>query len=174
LAGAEVFATDEYSFQSTHFGSTKTDSLGYFSLSGIPEGEQYLYVFGPTSEYWVSGVTPFTMNYGKGTGAADTFLCKGFNSILPSNSEVIHDNYPTLMWNTFPGAVDYSVYVMRSDNKGGYLFTLGIYDDVRTPYTSIKVDVYLNPGEYKWGAGAFNEEGLNIDAVIPAYLLFNN
>ena len=157
VKGATVYVTDLYSFDSTQYGSATTDANGHFSISDIPEGEQYLYVFGNQPEFWVAAVTPFQMVAVTGTLAKDTYLCKGFNPISPQDGQVINTSRPILQWGAFPGAVDYAVRVIRV-GESNFVFQRGD-DDARIKETSVKVDVDLSRGEYGWRVDGFNVEG---------------
>ena len=157
VKGATVYVTDLYSFDSTRYGSATTDANGHFSISDIPEGEQYLYVFGNQPEFWVTAVTPFQMVAGTGTLAKDTYLCKGFNPISPKDGQVISTSRPILQWGAFPDAVDYAVRVIRV-GESNFVFHRGD-DDARIKGTSVQVDLDLSPGEYRWRVDGFNVEG---------------
>lgn len=157
IEGATVYVTELYDFDSTHFGQADTDADGFFSISGVPEGEKYLYVFGNQTAYWVSAVTPFEMPAGKGTQVDDTYLCKGFTPISPENGETISSNQPLLVWDPFPNAVDYAVRLIPV-GEDRYIFSKGDSSD-RFPQTHAQVDVVLEPGEYSWRVDAFNDKG---------------
>lgn len=162
VQGATVYVTDLYSFNSTHYGSATTDANGHFWISGIPEGQYYLYVFGNQPEYWVSGVTPFRIEAGKGTVVPDTYLPKGFYPTSPKDGEIISNSHPTLKWEAYPNAVDYAVRVIP---KGSDRFVFQRGDsDARITFTSVTVDVALSPGTYNWRVDAFNAQGHIIGA----------
>jgi hypothetical protein len=156
VMAATVYVTDLYSFDSTRYGSAMTDANGHFSISDIPEGEQYLYVLGNQSGFWVTAVTPFQMVAGTLT-LANTYLCKGFNPISPKDGQVISTSRPILQWDAFPDAVDYAVRVIRV-GESNFVFHRGD-DDARIKGTSVQVDVDLSPGEYRWRVDGFNVEG---------------
>lgn len=167
VSGAEVVVTDEYYYGSTHFGSTKTDFGGFYSISGIPEGRQVINVFGPNlEEYPVSEQTPFTLYAGIGTRAEDTYLRKGFNPIFPSNYEIIHTECPVLEWD-YPGAFNYEVRVhnQTSDSMELHLGSEAgerIPDYTRTPNSlrqSNTIGLCLGPGEFTWEIIAYNSAG---------------
>ena len=157
VEGASVDVYDQYSANSTHYGSATTDASGHFSISGIPEGEQYLYVHGDQPEFWVAAVTPFEMASGTGTLAEDTYLCKGFNPDSPEDGAVIDTSRPTLRWSRYDDAVDYAVRVIRV-GESNFVFQRGDRD-ARIPDTSVQLDVDLSPGEYRWRVDAFNAAG---------------
>jgi hypothetical protein len=170
VSGATVHVTEEYSFNSTRYGSSVTDAKGYFSISGIPEGKKYLYVFGNQPEYWVSAVTPFEMVSGKGAQAEDTYLCKGFALASPKDGQTVIDRQPILEWNAFPNAVNYAVRILSEDSKR-FVFSRGDRD-ARITQTNIKVDKILEPGRYSWRVDAFNKQGHIIGcSFYPQYFL---
>jgi hypothetical protein len=157
VEGATVNVYDEYSASSTHYGSAMTDASGSFSISGIPEGKQYLYVSGNQPEFWVTAVTPFQMPAETGMLADDTYLCKGFNPDSPGNGTVIGTSRPILRWPRYDNAVDYAVRVIRV-GESNFVFQRGDRD-ARITDTSVQVDVDLSPGEYRWRVDAFNSAG---------------
>jgi serine/threonine protein kinase len=157
VEGATVYVLDLYSFDSTQYGSSTTDASGLFSISGIPEGEQYLYVFGNQPEFWVTAVTPVQMMAEAGTLSEDTYLCKGFDPISPQDGQAISTSRPILQWGAYPDAVDYAVRVIRV-GESNFVFQRGDYD-ARIKGTSVQVDIDLSPGEYNWRVDAFNAAG---------------
>lgn len=157
VEGAKVYVVDLYSFDSTHYGSSTTDASGIFSISGIPNGEQYIYVHGNQPEFWVSAVTQIQMVAGTGTSSEDTYLCKGFDPISPKDGEEIYTSQPILQWSAYPDAVDYAVRVVPVD-ENEFVFQRGDYD-ARITSTSVQVDIDLKPGEYNWRVDAFNAAG---------------
>jgi beta-lactam-binding protein with PASTA domain len=169
VPGATVHVTEEYSFNSTRYGSAITDAKGYFSISGIPDGKKYLYVFGNQPEYWVSAVTPFEMVSGKGTQAENTYLCKGFTPASPKDGQTVIDRQPILAWDAFPNAVNYAVRIFSEDSKR-FIFSRGDRD-ARITQTNIKVDKILEPGRYSWRVDAFNKQGHIIGCSHPQYFL---
>jgi len=157
LAGARITVTSEYNFSSTQYGRAETDSLGRFSISGVPEGKKYLYVFGNQPAFWVSAVTPFEMKSGLDVTAPDTYVCKGFDPVSPAKDESLKTNRPLLSWNPYPNAVDYAVRVIR---KGAGTFDFSRGDrDPRIRGMNVAVDRDLPPGEYDWRVDAFNAAG---------------
>ena len=155
--GATVSVYDKYTVKSAKYGEAKTDNHGNFLISGIPEGKQYLYVFGNKNEFWVSGVTPFQMEKGKGTEAKDTYLCKGFYPISPIKDAIIHTKRPILKWKPYPDAVDYAVRLIRVGDSR-FIFSRGD-NDSRITKTQVQLDIDLTPGKYRWRVDAFNVEG---------------
>jgi hypothetical protein len=162
IAGATVYVTELYDFNSTRYGSATTDASGWFVISGIPEGQKYLYVFGNRPEYWVSGVTPFRLEVGKGTVAPDTYLPKGFYPTSPNDGETATDSHPTLRWDSFPDAVGYAVRVIPKGSNS-FIFQRGD-SGAHITATSVTVDVTLTPGTYYWRVDAFNAQGHIIGA----------
>jgi TonB family protein len=154
--GARVHVTSEYDFRSTQYGSVTTDARGRFSISGVPDGKKYLYVFGNQPAFWVAGVTPFEM-VGAGTTAPDTYLCKSFDLVSPKKDESVSSSRPALRWESYPDAIDYSVRVIRV-GQPNYTFSRGD-SDPHTRATDVQVDVDLPPGEYRWRVDAFNTAG---------------
>lgn len=155
VAGASVYVTSEYSFNSTRYGKAKTDRDGHFTISGIPEGDKYLYVFGPGRQYWVSTVTPFAMN-GPQAVAPDSYLCRGFDPLSPKNDERVVSR-PVLRWNAYPDATSYAV---RIEPETGTRFIFSRGDDgPRLLTTSVQVDTELESGAYSWRVDAFNAAG---------------
>jgi len=157
VAGARVFATDQYDFSSTHYGEATTDANGHFSIPRVPAGQRYLYTFGNGPEYWVAAVTPFLMPAGTGTAAADTYLCRGFDPTAPEKDETLVVSRPVLRWNPYPGASDYAVRVLRT-GQNTFAFSRGD-QDARLTTTTAQVDVDLAPGQYTWRVDAFNQQG---------------
>lgn len=157
VAGASVYATDEYDFNSVHFGSSTTDVGGFFIIAGVPAGKQYLYTFGNQPGFWVSEVTPFQMSTTAGTWAQNAYLCKGFEPLSPTNGQIVATAHPILFWPSYPHAVDYAVRVIRKGDSG-FIFQRGD-NDPRLTTTSVQVDVYLAPGVYNWRVDAFNNRG---------------
>ena len=157
VSGATVYATSEYNFNSTRYGSARTDAQGRFSISGVPDGQKFLYVFGNRPEFWTTAVTPFTMVAGTGTVAKDSYLCKFFDLVSPRNDESVRSSRPILRWNPYTDAVDYAVRVLpRGQNV--FRFSRGDRDPHPT-VTSVQVDVDLGSGEYTWRVDAFNAAG---------------
>jgi hypothetical protein len=157
VVGAYVYATSEYNFSSTHYGDATTDAQGRFSISAVPAGRKYLYVFGTGRPFWVTAVTPFVMSAGQGTVAPDTYLCKGFDPISPQQGESLSTNRPELKWDPYPEAVDYAVRVLRT-GQSTFVFRRGD-DDPHVTDTSIHVAPELGAGEYTWRVDAFNRLG---------------
>jgi len=157
VKGATVSVYDKYTVKSAKYGEAKTDNHGNFLISGIPEGKQYLYVFGNKNEFWVSSVTPFQMEKGKGTEAKDTYLCKGFYPISPIKDAIIHTKRPILKWKPYPDAVDYAVRLIRVGDSR-FIFSRGD-NDSRITKTQVQLDIDLTPGKYRWRVDAFNVEG---------------
>lgn len=170
VIGATVYATELYDFSSTRYGSATTDENGHFSISGIPEGGKYLYVFGNQPEFWAAEVTPFQMVAGTGTLAKDTYLCKGFYPISPKEGEAISTGRPILQWGTYPDAVGYAVRVIRV-GESRFLFSGGESPDNRILGNSVQVDVDMSPGEYRWRVDAFNAAG---HIIACSYYLSSN
>ncbi len=157
VAGATVYATDLYGFNSTRYGSAVTGQDGLFSIPRVPEGTGYLYVFGSQPEFWVAAVTPFQIISGDVTDAQDTYLCKGFDPISPKDNETIYTSRPILQWPIYPYAVDYAVRVLP---EGGSVFVWSRGDsDARIKETQVQVDVNLSLGRYTWRVDAFNAAG---------------
>ncbi|HKZ82548.1 MAG TPA: LysM peptidoglycan-binding domain-containing protein [Anaerolineae bacterium] len=157
VAGATVYATDLYGFNSTRYGSAVTGQDGLFSIPRIPEGTGYLYVFGSQPEFWVAAVTPFQIISGDVTDSQDTYLCKGFDPISPKDNETIYTSRPILQWPVYPYAVDYAVRVLP---EGGSVFVWSRGDsDARIKETEVQVDVSLSLGRYTWRVDAFNAAG---------------
>ena len=157
VQGATVYATDLQDFNSTQYGSDATDANGQFSISGIPEGSQYLYVFGNQPEFWVAAVTPFEMVAGSGALARDTYLCKVFEPISPEFGETIRIGRPLFQWPPYPDAADYAMRV-SGEGPGNFFFQRGDTGS-RMTETSLQVDADLSPGEYRWRVDAFNADG---------------
>jgi hypothetical protein len=157
VAGAHLYATSEYNFSSTHYGDATTDGQGRFSLSGVPAGQKYLYVFGTGRPFWVAAVTPFVMVAGQGTVAPDTYLCKGFDPLSPQPGESLSTSRPELKWDPYPEAVSYAVRVLRTGQNTA-AFSRGDSDPHLTE-TSIRVGPELGAGEYTWRVDAFNRLG---------------
>jgi hypothetical protein len=157
VAGAQVYATSEYTFSSIHFGEAATDAAGHFSIRGVPPGQKYLYAFGNGAAYWVSAVTPFVMPAVAGTVASDTYLCRGFDPISPARGESLRTSRPVLSWTPYPDAVDYAVRVIRT-GQSTFVFSRGD-QEARLKTTTAQVDVDLLPGEYTWRVDAFNQQG---------------
>ena len=162
VAGATVYVTELYDFNSTRYGSATTDANGQFTISGVPDGNKYLYIFGNKPEFWISGVTPFKMQAGSGTLADDTYLPKGFEPTAPTNGATVFSSHPTLQWDPYPGAIDYSVRVLPQ-GANQYIFRRGDFDP-RITDTKVIVDVSLSPGIYTWRVDAFNAQGHIIGA----------
>jgi TonB family protein len=156
VAGAQVYATSEYSFSSTQYGSATTDAQGQFLISGIPDGKKYLYVFGGQQPFWVAAVTPFEMVARTERLAADTYLCEGFDPVSPQKGESV-GNRPVLEWVPYPDAADYAVRVLRA-GQTYFIFSRGDHDP-HIKDTRVQVDLDLVPGEYTWRVDAFNAAG---------------
>ena len=157
VEGATVYVTDEFSFYSIRYGSATTGWGGYFSIARIPEGDQYLYVFGNDLAFRIAVVTPVQMVEGIGTMAEDIYLCKGFDLISPRPGEDVHTSQPVLKWNAYPAAVDYAVRVDR-EGESGFVFQRGDFDE-RIVEPSVKVTKNLSPGKYRWRVDGFNAAG---------------
>jgi hypothetical protein len=156
VAGAHVYATAQYNFQSIHYGDATTDASGQFSIRRVPPGQKYLYAFGSGREYWVAAVTPFVM-MATGVVAPDTYVCRGFDPISPARGDSLNTRRPLLRWSPYPDAVDYAVRVIRT-GQTAFAFSRGDRDAHITT-TSTQVDVDLMPGEYTWRVDAFNRQG---------------
>jgi hypothetical protein len=157
IAGARVVATSEYNMSSTHYGETRTDRDGRFSLSGVPAGRKYLYVFGTGASFWVAAVTPFDMAADRGTVATDTYLCKGFDPVSPGRGESLATNHAELRWDPYPDATEYAVRVLRT-GQNSFAFSRGD-NDPHVKDTSVRVEPALSAGEYTWRVDAFNRAG---------------
>ena len=157
VAGATVYATSEYNFNSTRYGSSETDTQGLFAVTGVPEGQKYLYVFGNRPEYWVTAVTLFKMA-GSETVAPDTYLCKGFDPVSPKENETVTSGRPVLQWKPYPNAASYATRVLLN-GQNRFIFSRGDTSAPRLSETSVQVDVDLSAGAYTWRVDAFNAAG---------------
>jgi hypothetical protein len=157
IAGARVVATSEYTMSSTHYGEARTDGDGRFSISGVPAGRKYLYVFGTGAPFWVTAVTPFDMAADRRTVARDSYLCKGFDPLSPGPGESLATNRPELRWDPYPESTEYAVRVLRT---GQHRFAFSRGDsDPHIKDTSVHVEPGLSAGEYSWRVDAFNRAG---------------
>jgi hypothetical protein len=160
VQGARVYATSEYNFKSTRYGEALTDADGRFSISGVPPGRRYLYVFGPDRVFWNAAVTQFEMAAGGGAVAPDTYLCKGFEPVSPRPGESLADDRPELTWEPYPDATSYAVRVIRQRDTGGFsVFSRGDDRDAHITETRIRVEPTLAAAEYTWRVDAFNDLG---------------
>lgn len=156
VSGAIVYATSEYNFDSIRYGSATTGVDGAYSISGVPAGSKYLYVFGNRDEYWVSAVTPFQMPAETGIIADDSHLCKGFTPISPKTNEQVGSR-PLLKWAPYPDAFGYALRILPK-GQDKYIYSCGDRDAHITT-TEIYVDMDLPAGEYLWRVDAFNANG---------------
>ena len=168
VSGVSVAVMDLHDFTSERFGSATTDPAGWFSVAGVPPGEQY--IFAPAGfvavavedpegpAFWLSTVTPFVMAEDAGTMAPDTYICRDFDgSLLPAAGSEVQTPHPMLSWDPFLGAVDYAVRVIRS-GASEFIFQRGDHD-AKVTVLSVQVSVALPPGGYSWRVDAFNSAG---------------
>jgi len=89
--------------------------------------------------------------------AAGQFLVKGQIEVVgPGNFEIVPAT-PTLVWKTYPGAVEYQVVLLDDD-----AFPPVVVSDTNTKETTFQVASPLEPGSYSWTIWAKDADGVTI------------
>ena len=150
VAGVTAFVADN-PLGSVRYGTATTDEQGRFSISGVPEGNRSVLVYGDPRVFG-SGSATFTMTASPFT--RDFHLCKVFEPVSPSDNESVAAR-PVLRWDPYPGAVRYYVVGL---SQGKSVFSRGGPQGDLTA-TSFQLDVDLPPGTYQWRLFAYNAAG---------------
>lgn len=129
-----------------------TDPVGRYYMANPPAGDYVICGVFPEGEQERSTCTPVHIEAGKDVEGIDVMLVRTLQIVSPAAEEEVSAT-PTLIWQSFPEAVQYEVFVIDAG-------TTELVHHVFVPDTQLSIEAGLQAGRtYDWVVNALAADG---------------